>query len=261
MGQSCVPHVCEQVPHLTAREQYPGQHHQYQHHGGLPTRDLTTEEASRRIEALCLELRMLKDDNYRIREEQIELERGMTEAGIQLPSAGGGGGFGSGPGRPAHWADQAPPAGAAGGGQPPLEGSQQQQRQLGQLHDAIRSLQEENRTLREARSHGVSDASTDAGPDDVSEEEYRSLQDRLAKLQQSHLRQLQEARQLKSRQTGSAPTSGMSTPYSTAGGFGGMAFGLQCTGQDMRVLQAQYQALMHEQEVLRGKVRKLAHSA
>lgn len=204
------------------------------------------EEATRKIEALCLELRMLKDDNYRIREEQLGLEKGLSEAGIVWPS-----GAGLGSGRPK----------AFSGGDPA------QQRQLEQCHAAARNLQEENRVLREARSRDcpASDASTDAGADDVSEEEYRALQERLARLQQSHLKQLQEARQLKTRSsasaTASAANSGMSTPFSTAGGPGGiMAFG-SGSGQDMKALQAQYQALLHEQESLRSKVRKLAHSS
>merc|ERR1712012_38741 len=168
-------------------------------------------------------------------------EKGMSEAGVHLAA---GGALGSGRRR-----SSASGRGMAGMGLEPSGGTASQQRQLAQMYESVRSLQEENRLLREARNRDgpASDASTDAGADDVSEEEYRALQERLARLQQSHLKQLQEARHLKTRSsasaTASAATSGVSTPFSTAGRSSGSTFGPGAGSQDLRVLQAQYQAL------------------
>lgn len=290
MGQSCVPQQCEQVTAPCSDLAAPnglglGASARLNPARSANIQHLTAEEAIRKIEALALELRMLKDDNYRIREEQLELERGLAELGMTSPSSTTAL-SGSGPGRPlsAGGSDKTFVGGSLGsdrggyslnmslkggvfsssGDVRNLAADQRgpefaaQQRQLAQLYDAVRNLEEENRRLRETRNRDgpASDASTDAGGDDVSEEEYRGLQERLARLQQSHLRQLQEARQLKARSSlSSAATSGVSTPISS-GFAAGMAPGDAHGGG----LQAQYQALLQEQEVLRSKVRKLAHT-
>ena len=56
------------------------------------TQPLTGNEALRRIDQLDLELRMLKDDNYRIREDQLKLEKELKDAsrrtGTQQASSG-----------------------------------------------------------------------------------------------------------------------------------------------------------------------------
>lgn len=218
---------------------------------------------------------MLKDDNYRIREEQLHLEKGLAEKGVTVPGSGGSPGrpqLQSATGRPhsGNFGSFSKVADARNRSETP-DGSEfvVQQHQRSQLQEAVRHLEQENRRLRETRGrYGLaSDASTDVGVDDVSEEEYQALQERLARLQQNHLRQLQEARQLKGRSyAGSARTSGVSTPLSSAAGFSGsMALApgdgfSRGSGQDARALQEQYKALVHEQGVLKSKIRKLAHT-
>jgi len=201
------------------------------------TQPLTGNEALRRIDQLDLELRMLKDDNYRIREEQLRLEKDLKDASRR-------------PG---------PQQAAAGAPSPQVDPEQQ----LMYMQEMIRKLQAENTRLRSSQQRDGSAAAVSApGEDRVSEEEYKRLQQRLQQLQQAHLRQLQQARQLQasSALSSKAPStvpSGRATPVGTGSGASPAPGGVDA--EDL-ALRGQYEALLQEQEKLKGKVRKLAHS-
>lgn len=191
--------------------------------------NLHPDEVSRKVSQLSLELRMLRDDNYRIREEQLVLESQLKEAALQADRPG-----------------QRGRVASMRASDPRIDNSGQ----LLYMQEAIRNLQAENTQLRNGAS-GYSQGG-------VSEAEYRELQRRLKSLQQSHLWQLQQARQLQGRggsaaasRAGSALASGAATPVSSTPFW---------SGQESR-LQAQYEALMREQEALRGKVRMLARDS
>jgi len=247
---------------------------------------LTPFEAGRRIEQLDLELRMLKDDNYRIREEQLRLERSLKQEGgpghhrSSGSSSGGGYGLAGGYGAATGGGDYgrgsragAPSRGSYGG----LRGSSLSEevrvdsdQQLMYMKEQVRNMQEENRRVKSKVARGGGGVGPDVRGDFVSEEQYRALQEKLADLQQRHLQRLQEARHLqggRSSAGGSAANSGLSTPVSTnAGRFSAASstaapYSRGHTPQDGRALQSQYQALLREQEMLRAKVRKLASAA
>lgn len=197
---------------------------------------LTNDEALRRIEQLDLELRMLKDDNYRIREDQLRLEKELKDA---LRRTG--------------------KEAASGAPSPQVDPEQQ----LMYMQEMIRKLQAENTKLRSAQQRdGSAVAVSVPGEDRVSEEEYKRLQQRLQQLQQAHLKQLQQARQLQasSALSSKAPSvagSGRATPVGTSSGASPAHGGIDA--EDL-ALRGQYEALLQEQEKLRSKVRKLAHS-
>jgi len=206
---------------------------------GLPVhaQPLTTDEALRRIDQLETDLRMLKDDNYRIREDQLKLEKELKDAsrrtGTQQASSG------------------AP--------NPQVDPEQQ----LMYMQEMIRKLQAENTRLRSAQQRDGSAAAVSIpGEDQVSEEEYKRLQQRLQQLQQAHLGQLRQARQLQassalSSKAPSTVASGRATPVGTSSSASPAQGGVNA--EDL-ALRGQYEALLQEQEKLRGKVRKLAHS-
>jgi len=191
---------------------------------------LSSDEVMGKTAQLDLELRMLKDDNYRIREELSRRARGRPPQRIEGSDAN-----------------------------PHVDPEQQ----LSYMKEMIRSLQAENARLR---SPQLQDArGDDGGGERVSEEKHRRLQQELARLQQSHLQQLQEARQLQaaSALTSAVPSgapsaapSGRATPVST---LGRMVLRGGNTPEESQALRAQYEALVREQEALRAKVRKLAH--
>jgi len=203
------------------------------------TQPLTSDEAVRRIDQLALEWRMLKDDNYRIREDQLRLEKEFKDAsrrpGLQ------------------------PAASGAGAPSPQVDPEQQ----LMYMQEMIRKLQAENTRLRSSQQREGSAAADSApGEDRVSEDEYKRLQQRLQQLQQAHLRQLQQARQLQassalSSKAPSTVASGRATPVGTSSGASPAPGGVDA--EDL-ALRGQYEALLQEQEKLRSKVRKLAHS-
>lgn len=242
---------------------------------------LSPQEATRRIEQLDLELRMLKDDNYRIREEHLRLERNLREVsdGARREAAAyscAGAGYGGSGYSAAHPSGVARGLGAAGvgaaaggalgrgSGQGRVNGDQQ----LAYMREMVRNLQEENRRLKTIWGGQRWDRPA-AEPLEgfVSEEKCRALHARLAQLQQQHLQHLQEARLIqggRSSAGGSAPNSGLSTPVSTNfGRFSGASSTAAPqsrghTPQDSHALRSQYEAIMREQEMLRSKVRKLA---
>jgi len=234
MGQCGTP-ICDFEPapehHSVNLRSYPSASVAAAH-----AQSLSPEDAARKIDQLDLELRMLKDDNFRLRGEQVSLERDLQDASLirggkktsQLPSR------------------SSVPTSAST--RIDLE------QQLTYMRELVRSLQTENAQLRSANG-------------DVSEGEYRQLQQKAAQLQQAHLRQVQEARHLQMQ----VSASGTTTPTSQApgrgsfgslfAGCGGIMNGDAAAGsQSLRELQAQLQSLTNEQEALRGKVRRLAHN-
>lgn len=221
---------------------------------------LSPQEAARRIEQLDLELRMLKDDNYRIREEHLRMERNLREVpdGARREAAAyscAGAGYGGSGYSAAH---------PSGSGQGRVNGDQQ----LAYMREMVRNLQEENRRLKTMCGGQRWDRpATEPLEGFVSEEKCRALHARLAQLQQQHLQHLQEARLIqggRSSAGGSAPNSGLSTPVSTNFGRCSGASSTAApqsrgyTPQDSHALRSQYEAIMREQEMLRSKVRKLA---
>lgn len=286
---------------------------------------LNSDEASRKLDQLGLELRMLRDDNYRIREEQLRLEKELREAGGGSghsngrngapfgPAGGGYGGYAAGGSSHSGGLPRGASAGAVSTGSafghnvlqplaPPAAGSRtfalgsdsgrargglpstsshtnprvDTEQQLQYMQELIRSLQAENVRLRTASRPSSaggnsvvglgacrSNAQAAAAASGVSEDQYRQLQRRLKSLQQSHLQHIQQGRQLQARvsnpasaaasASASAAASGTATPLSSTPLWQG-------GGQDGRVLQAQYEALLREQEALRGKVRLLARN-
>eukprot|EP00930_Biecheleria_cincta_P003987 TRINITY_DN104894_c0_g1_i1.p1 TRINITY_DN104894_c0_g1~~TRINITY_DN104894_c0_g1_i1.p1 ORF type:complete len:304 (+),score=67.11 TRINITY_DN104894_c0_g1_i1:76-912(+) len=277
MGQICGPSVLCDLDKTGPSERHWSSHAAAQAHA------LTSDEAARKVDQLGLELRMLKDDNYRIREEQLRLEKELKANGQGLQWRGGGGldsgsflGVGMdgrsgnggsflGVGMEGHGGRRDRDVGsfvgvgmdgrsAAAAYQNHRQGpDSEQQQQLRYMKEVVRQLQAENSRLRGKagvgspnRSHGGSSA--------VSEEEYRKLQRHLKGLQQQHLQQVQRARQWQGAGSASASTaiSGVSTP------LGSSQYGLG--SEDPRALRAQFEALQREQEELRGKVRRLAHN-
>ena len=219
------------------------------------------EDTSRRAEQLELELRLLREENYKAREEALRHVRGGepdmfgTRYTPMTRSPGSGG-------------DVGPQSGA---GRVDLE------QQLTYMRELVRSLQNENERLKESNR-----SAEHAGA--VDEAEYRALQQKMMSLQQAHLNQLQEARQLQLKSpwlntagpASSGPTSsgtcvsgslhGLTTTAGSGGsrGVSGMSTPGQgsCAtpGSQMQYLQSQYQSLVVEQEQLRGKVRRLAYN-
>eukprot|EP00434_Breviolum_minutum_P046091 symbB.v1.2.041501.t1/scaffold8291.1/size6948/1 len=211
------------------------------------------DEGTRKVDQLTLELRMLKDENYRIREEQLRLEKelkvrappwqpGHAGHGPCVPS-GRSEGHGAGPvsngrarSRPERdQADQtrfrrAEDFGAPGGRAGP-PGRGQEDRQLAYMKEVIRSLQAENTRLRK----GDKTVNASSG---VSEEEYRRLEGQLRMLQRQHGR------------VQAAGSAGVSTAVS------GVSTPLSSFNEDqraMRALAGHYEALQREQEELRNK--------
>ncbi|CAE8622034.1 unnamed protein product, partial [Polarella glacialis] len=75
-------------------------------HAAAQAAAMAPDEAQRRMEQLSLELRMIKDDNYRIREDQLRLEKELKATGAWPADRGGSfvgvgmegrGGYGAGP--------------------------------------------------------------------------------------------------------------------------------------------------------------------
>jgi len=198
---------------------------------------LTSDEALRRTDQLETDLRMLKDDNYRIREDQLRLEKELKDASRRAGT------------------QQA----ASGAPSPQVDPEQQ----LMYMQEMIRKLQAENTRLRSSQQRDGSAAAVSVpGEDRVSEEEYKRLQQQLQQLQQAHLGQLRQARQLQassalSSKAPSTVASGRATPVGTSSGASQAPGGVDA--KDL-ALRGQYEALLQEQEKLRSKVRKLAHS-
>eukprot|EP00929_Paragymnodinium_shiwhaense_P022436 TRINITY_DN14336_c0_g1_i1.p2 TRINITY_DN14336_c0_g1~~TRINITY_DN14336_c0_g1_i1.p2 ORF type:complete len:251 (+),score=49.17 TRINITY_DN14336_c0_g1_i1:71-754(+) len=188
----------------------------------------TTDEADRKLDQLEMELRMLRDDNFRIREEQMRLDREMKSMPHTGLPQGRGAGPGSAPG-PASFSRQGPAN----------RGDTEQQ--LSYMQDLIRSLQGENQKMRSQMQGGMGGG--------ASQQEVVQLRHRLAQLQQAHLRQLSETRSMQS---------GAGTPLNPGRGSFGPT-GIYTPGGSVDPnLVAQLQMLTAEQEALRSKVRKLA---
>lgn len=248
---------CQATPGA-ARSRSWSSHATQQRYWGQP------DEMSRWIEQLELELRQLKDDNFRAREETLRCGKG-GDADI----------FGRRNGR----TGSGPVPVIAGGGD--VDGGIRAcdrrvdlEQQLTYMRELVRGLQLQNQRLV-----GTDLPSQHGGGDVVDEADYRRLQQKMMTLQQAHLNQLQEARQLQlkspwlntpgvspghwggsgnagsfhglTRPTAGSGLSGMSTP-----GLGGSA----TPGSQLQHLQSQYQTLVAEQEQLRSKVRHLAHN-
>lgn len=286
MGQICGPSVLCDLDKAGPSERHWSSHAAAQAHA------LSSEEANRKVEQLGLELRMLKDDNYRIREEQLRLEKELKAGGHGLQWRGGSGGgsmdSGSflgvgmdgrsgnssflGTGMDGHGGRrdrdrdrdrdggsfvgvgmEGRSAEAAYQNQHQSPDSNQQQ-QLRYMNEVVRQLQAENSRLRGGKAGVGSPSHNQGGSSGVSEEEYRKLQRHLKGLQQQHLQQVQRARQWQGAGSASASTaiSGVSTP------LGSSQYGPG--SEDPRALRAQFEALQREQEELRGKVRRLAHN-
>lgn len=287
------------------------------------------DEATRRIEQLEFELRMLKEENFKVREEALRHRPGENAGYSRLyGQAGGnstglvgngmvdplgnprlGGGLGGGgslaglgggrcPGpRGGSFMDAAGRHGCGGGGGlgsmggcgcgggPDSGGrsgggprSVDLEQQLTYMRELVRSLQAENKRLKEQQNHlqPNRDAGAGYGPNGVDEAEYRRLQQKMMSLQQAHLNQLQEARQLQVKAgslavphgQGSLSNSGHCSSFpgltTTAGsGNSGPSTpgpGTATPGSQLHHLQSQYQTLLAEHETLRGKVRRLAHN-
>jgi len=242
VGQVCGHHICDQVdlnPHAVEHMR-------------------PSDDTAKRIEQLAAELRMLKDSNYRLREEHLELQRALSDAQYGRRSrdrGGAAGGASDAAGGP--W--RFPRVPSASCADPRVDIDQQ----VLYMQQMVRKLQEENRLLHRSavEGTGVSSASETVAGGTVGQEEFRALRTRVAHMQQQHLQHLQEARHLKSLAT-SAPTSGRSTPVSTGGGLlSATASAMGSTpgvSADGRSMQAQYDALTREQEELRAKIRRLA---
>lgn len=240
------------------------------------------DEAAKKMDQLSLELRMLKDENYRIREDQLRLEKEMKArglardgsfVGVGLPGERGsrGGSFvnvGMGNDRGSFTnvggrsSFNALGEGFAGydprssWGQGPASSSNLRASsadpQVSYMKEVIRTLQAENSRLRRATAEVPIGASAGGMRDQVSEEEYLQLQRQLKSLQQAHLRQVQQqVRSGHGSATASTAVSGTASPLSSQ---------TPLMSQDTRALQAQYEALQQEQEMLRSKVRRLAHN-
>ncbi|CAK9028818.1 unnamed protein product [Durusdinium trenchii] len=139
------------------------------------------DEATRKVDQLALELRILKDENYRIREEQLRLEKELKQA------------------RPADREAQ----GRGRSNQDRRSGHEDQQ--LLYMKEVIRSLQAENSRLKKGEKVSVNASSG------VTEEEYRRLEGQLRMLQRQHGR-------MQAGSTGvSTAVSGVSTPLSSFG--------------------------------------------
>lgn len=180
-------------------------------------------DANRKLDQLEMELRMLRDDNFRIREEQLRLDREMK----LMPTTGA---------APSSLMNTGP-GGPPGGGNSRVDLEQQ----LSYMNDLVRSLQGENQKLRHGGGVGGGGGA-----------EAAQLRERLAQLQQAHLRQLSETRALQS---------GANTPLAPGrGSFGApIPNGAFTPGGSVDPnLLAQLQAAQAEQEALRSKVRKLA---
>mmetsp|Transcript_21950 Transcript_21950/g.51487 ORF Transcript_21950/g.51487 Transcript_21950/m.51487 type:complete len:217 (-) Transcript_21950:126-776(-) len=190
------------------------------------------DQASRKADQLALELRMLKDENYRIREEQLRLEKELrarrhwaqpSERPSERPTS-------------SKWRSSEATIGAQGGpGASGRPGADYQQ--MAYMKEVIRSLQEENSQLRRGEK-SVATSPT------VSQEEYRQLERQLRALQQQQLRQVGSAGV-------STAVSGVSTPLSSSGHY---------FGEEARSMRAHYEALQREQDELRNKVRRLARA-
>jgi len=209
---------------------------------GLPmhAQPLTSDEALRRIDQLERDLRMSKDDNYRIREDQLKLEKELKDASRRTGT---------------QQASSAAPS-------PQVDPEQQ----LMYMQEMIRKLQAENTRLRSSQQRDGSTAAVSVpgvpGENRVSEEEFKRLQQRLQQLQQAHLGQLRQARQLQassalSSKAPSTVASGRATPVGTSSGASPAQGGVNATDLALR---GQYEALLQEQEKLRSKVRKVARS-
>jgi len=206
---------------------------------------MSPEEVARKAEQLDLELRMLKDDNFRLREEQLILQRDLKDAS-SIRS-----------GKPGSQPQRQPNVPISPSSRMDLE------QQLTYMRELVRNYQSENARLTSRK-----------GGSGVSEAQYRQLHQKAAQLQQAHLRQVQEARQLQVNLERKMSSSGAATPrniamqVSSRGSFGsivpgsgGITDGDAAGGsQGLRELQAQLAALTQENESLRGKVRKLAHN-
>ncbi|CAL1174095.1 unnamed protein product [Cladocopium goreaui] len=231
MGQICGPGVlCDLVP------------------GGERK---SSDEATRKVDQLALELRMLKDENYRIREEQLRLEKELKARSSWHGSTGSTGRRSLAPapgqsGRGREGRDEAErlgrfTSGNVGQGQAnqagPPGGKGCEDHQLMYMKEVIRSLQAENTRLRKGET------SVSASPTGVTEEEYRRLEGQLRMLQRQHGRMQ------------AAGSAGVSTAVS------GVSTPLSSFGEDqraMRALAGHYEALQREQQELRNKVRRLA---
>eukprot|EP00435_Cladocopium_sp_Y103_P012624 s321_g3.t1 len=213
----------------------------------------SSDEATRKVDQLALELRMLKDENYRIREEQLRLEKELkaraswqSQTGRRslAPAVPGRDGRETGrgrEGRPYEGYEAERGRFTSGQGQTnqtgPPGGKGCEDHQLMYMKEVIRSLQAENTRLRKGET------SVNASPTGVTEEEYRRLEGQLRMLQRQHGRM---------QAVGSA---GVSTAVS------GVSTPLSSFGEDqraMRALAGHYEALQREQQELRNKVRRLA---
>ncbi|CAK9028819.1 unnamed protein product [Durusdinium trenchii] len=177
------------------------------------------DEATRKVDQLALELRILKDENYRIREEQLRLEKELKQA------------------RPAD--REAQGRGRSNqdrrSGDLDIRTPSHEDQQLLYMKEVIRSLQAENSRLKKGEKVSVNASSG------VTEEEYRRLEGQLRMLQRQHGR-------MQAGSTGvSTAVSGVSTPLSSFG-----------EDTRVRALASRYEALHREQEELRNKVRRLA---
>mmetsp|Transcript_155 Transcript_155/g.343 ORF Transcript_155/g.343 Transcript_155/m.343 type:complete len:264 (+) Transcript_155:52-843(+) len=261
MGQVCGQNViCDLDKGIGGGSNDRNRH--WSNHAAAQAHALGAEEASRKAEQLALELRMLKDDNYRIREEQLRLEkegwrgdRGMDRGSFLGAGMDGRGGSFVGvgmEGRGGSFVGVGMEGNASGrggsflgvgmegrGGRGSYGGRPESDQQLSYMKEVIRNLQDENQRLR-GKNVGASGS--------VSEDEYRKLQQQLKSLQQQHLRQVQQQRQMQGSAGVSTAVSGVSTPLSSASPH----------MEDAR-LRAQFEALQREQDELRGKVRRLAH--
>lgn len=224
MGQICGPGVlCDLVPGGERR---------------------SSDEATRKVDQLALELRMLKDENYRIREEQLRLEKELKARSSWHGSTGSTGRRSPpAPGQSGRGRDEADRLGrfTSGQGQAnqagPPGGKGCEDHQLMYMKEVIRSLQAENTRLRKGET------SVSASPTGVTEEEYRRLEGQLRMLQRQHGRM-----QAAGSAGVSTAVSGVSTPLSS----------FQEDQRAMRALAGHYEALQREQQELRNKVRRLA---
>lgn len=229
------------------------------------------DDAVARIEWLEHELRLLKDDNYRIREDQLRFRQDATSrrrspgressAAEVCPQRSSGRGSAKGlsadlPQTPkSAWSANAvgqssqPWSGRAASprASPPRIVISDVDQQLSHMRDMVKSLQAENSQLR-ATVHRSSDLSSGGAT-----ARYQLLEDRIGELQQAQLQPSRDSRQF----SGHSPAAAVvDLP----------AFGIREDGAgncesagSLRELQQQYEALSHEHASLRGKVRRLAH--
>lgn len=296
MGQICGPSVlCDLDKSAAPTDRHWSSHAAAQAHG------LSSDEAARKVDQLGLELRMLKDDNYRIREEQLRLEKELKAngAGLQWRQSGGGGmdggsflgvgmegrgGNGSflGVGMEGHGGRRRDDGSFVGVGMPGsntgsfvgvgMDGHSSaaayQNHRRGPDSDQQQQLRYMKEVVRQLQAENSRLRGGKAGPGSPNPSHGGSQgsqgvsEEEYRKLQRQ-LKGLQQQHLQQVQRTRQWQGNG-SASASTA--ISGVSTPLGSTThglgmEDPRALRAQFEALQREQEELRGKVRRLAHNS